>query len=117
MQDVLKWMKDFDEALSGAMKETCTTTSRDRLYCDIDHKKEGVDILVMQPGMNKENTKIDTSTKSMKIICKTDKWTKNAVLNLSDTLDIKKTTAECKDGVLKIFIPMKKNNTTNVKIS
>jgi HSP20 family molecular chaperone IbpA len=114
MKDFVEWMKEFEEAMNGVMEESA---ARDRLYCDINHKKEGVDITIRQPGMNKENTEIDTTVKSMNITCKTEEWTKSAKLTLSDSLDTKKTTAECKDGILKIFIPMKKNSTINVKIS
>lgn len=117
MQDFLTWMKEFDEAMSKATEKPAYSAAEDRLYCDIVNKKEGADITVKQPGINKENTEIDTTAKLMNITCKTEEWKKSATLNLSDSLDTKKTTAECKDGILKIFIPMKKNITTSVKIS
>lgn len=105
--DFTKWMSDFDkliEELGQNLNHTIKTN------------EENVVITIKQPGMNKENTEININDNIMKVSVNLNPGKKNASFRLSEKLNLKKIDAECKDGILKITIEMKKINKIKIDI-
>lgn len=87
--------------------------SEESLNPIIDNSDTGVKITIKQPGMHKDNTKIEIEDLQMKI--KVDDV--STCINLSNKLNIKKITASCEHGILVIDIPKKKVNVVMVEIN
>lgn len=90
-----------------------------KLKYSIKSKNDSVIILVMEPGMNKDNSKITIVNRILNICTTTTikNQKKEVSLNLSESLDLKTTYAECKDGILKIEIKKVKEENISIKIN
>ena len=89
------------------------------VYDSVKTEKDGstkIDVVV--PGYSKEDLKLEALDNILRLSC--DLQNKKFVRQwkLSDNIDVKKTKADCKNGILTIILPLKekKDKTTSIII-
>lgn len=93
------------------------------VFISNDSLNHGCKIISYQPGINSKNTEIVIEGDKMNIDAQITNYydgkefKKSATLTLSNKLNLKRIEANCKDGILTIFIPIKKVNKIKVEIN
>lgn len=76
-------------------------------YDSIKSDKEGTKITVVVPGFSKEDLELNVSDNYLTLSSKLEDKKFNRSWKLSDAADAKAVSAECKNGLLTISVPLK----------
>ena len=119
------WNNLLDELFSDSLFDTVESRRRANI---ISREKE-VEIQLECPGFTKEDIELSFEKGALKVVCTPKKITKEKYLHqqfsptqstnlftLKDELDATKIKAACRDGILYINIPRKKQKTKRIEI-
>ena len=120
------WSNLLEELFSDSMSDTVESRRRANI---ISREKE-VEIQLECPGVTKQDIELSFEKGALKVVCTPKETTEEKYLHqqfvstqstnlftLKDELDSSKIKAACRDGILYINIPRKKQKTKRIEIA